>query len=94
MCVSSQVIHLQRAELNREMVYPMHPTSIDGVADMSTLAELHEAAIMHNLFLRYKRDNIYVSYHTMFICEHGYRAALTMRPACVGPLCCPGVCWS
>lgn len=56
-----QVICLQKEELNREMVYPMHPSSIHGVEDMSTLAELHEAAIMHNLFLRYQKDNIYVS---------------------------------
>lgn len=56
-----QVMHLQREELNRETVYLMHPSSIHGVEDMSTLAELHEAAIMHNLFLRYKKDNIYVS---------------------------------
>lgn len=53
--------HLQQAELDRETVYPMHPSSIHGVEDMSTLAELHEAAIMHNLFLRYQKDNIYVS---------------------------------
>ena len=55
------MIYLQKAELNRETVYPMHPSSIHGVEDMSTLAELHEAAIMHNLLLRYQKDNIYVS---------------------------------
>lgn len=55
-----QVMYLQRGELNRETVYPMHPSSIHGVEDMSTLAELHEAAIMHNLFLRYEKDSIYV----------------------------------
>lgn len=54
-------MHLQRAELGREALCPMHPSSIHGVEDMSTLAELHEAAIMHNLFLRYHKDNIYVS---------------------------------
>lgn len=53
-------MYIQRGELNRETVYPMHPSSIHGVEDMSTLAELHEAAIMHNLFLRYKKDSIYV----------------------------------
>lgn len=55
-----QVMYLQRAELNRETVYPMHPSSIHGVEDMSTLTELHEAAILHNLFLRYEKDSIYV----------------------------------
>lgn len=62
-CVVLQVIYLQKAELNRETVYAMHPSSVNGVEDMSTLAELHEAAIMHNLFLRYQRDSIYVSHH-------------------------------
>lgn len=60
-CFPPQVMHLQRAELNGEALCPMHASSIHGVEDMSTLAELHEAAIMHNLFLRYQKDNIYVS---------------------------------
>lgn len=71
MCVL-QVIYIQKEEVNREMVYPMHPSSIEGVEDMSTLAELHEAAIMHNLFLRYQKDNIYVRHSTVLICEHIY----------------------
>lgn len=59
--VVSQVLYLQQAEVTREQVYAMHQSSIDGVEDMSALAELHEAAIMHNLYQRYKKDNIYVS---------------------------------
>ena len=39
----------------------MDQSSIDGVEDMSALADLHEAAIMLNLYQRYKKDNIYVS---------------------------------
>lgn len=57
-----KVITLGQGEVNRLKVYPMHPTSISGVEDMSTLAELHEAAILHNLFLRYQKDHIYVSF--------------------------------
>jgi len=38
----------------------MDQSSIDGVQDMSMLAELHEAAIMHNLHQRYQKDCIYV----------------------------------
>lgn len=56
-----QVLYLQQAEVTRERVYAMHQSSIDGVEDMSALAELHEAAIMHNLYQRYHKDNIYVS---------------------------------
>lgn len=55
-----QAVYLQQAEVNREKVSPMHQSSIDGVEDMSALAELHEAAIMHNLHQRYQKDNIYV----------------------------------
>lgn len=60
-CVVLQVLYLQQAEVTRERVYAMHQSSIDGVEDMSALAELHEAAIMHNLYQRYQKDNIYVS---------------------------------
>ena len=56
-----QVLYLQQAEVTRERVYAMHPSSHQGVEDMSCLAELHEAAIMHNLHQRYKKDSIYVS---------------------------------
>lgn len=56
-----QVLYLPQAEVTRERVYAMHQSSIDGVEDMSALAELHEAAIMHNLYQRYQKDNIYVS---------------------------------
>ncbi|GAA6093504.1 unconventional myosin-X, partial [Tachysurus ichikawai] len=55
------VLYLQQVEVTREKMYPMHQSSIDGVEDMSTLAELHEAAIMHNLHQRYQKDHIYVS---------------------------------
>ncbi|GLD69344.1 unconventional myosin-X isoform X1, partial [Lates japonicus] len=54
-----EVLYLQQAEVTRERVYAMHQSSIDGVEDMSALAELHEAAIMHNLYQRYQKDNIY-----------------------------------
>lgn len=55
------MLYLQQAEVTRERVYAMHQSSIDGVEDMSALAELHEAAIMHNLYQRYQKDDIYVS---------------------------------
>lgn len=39
----------------------MHHSSIRGVEDMSTLEDLHDGAIMHNLFLRYQQRHVYVS---------------------------------
>ncbi|XP_071774448.1 unconventional myosin-X isoform X2 [Centroberyx gerrardi] len=68
-----KVIYLQRAELSRETVYPMHPSSIHGVEDMSTLAELHEAAIMHNLYLRYQKDNIYTNIGSILAAVNPYK---------------------
>lgn len=59
--LSLQVLYLPQAEVTRERVSAMHQSSVDGVEDMSALAELHEAAIMHNLHQRYQKDNIYVS---------------------------------
>uniref|UniRef100_A0A8C9TRI3 Unconventional myosin-X-like n=1 Tax=Scleropages formosus TaxID=113540 RepID=A0A8C9TRI3_SCLFO len=60
-------------EVNREKVYPMHQTSVDGVEDMSTLAELHEAAIMHNLHLRYQKDCIYTNIGSILAAVNPYK---------------------
>lgn len=40
----------------------MHPTSVDSVEDMAALGDLHEAAILYNIYQRYMSDKIYVRY--------------------------------
>lgn len=56
-----QTYNIAKESLNRQNVTPMHQTSVDGVDDMANLGDLHDAAILHNLHLRYKTDKIYVS---------------------------------
>ncbi|XP_033842731.1 unconventional myosin-X [Periophthalmus magnuspinnatus] len=68
-----KVMYLQRAQLSREMVYAMHPSSVQGVEDMSTLTELHEAAIMHNLYLRYQKDSIYTNIGSILAAVNPYK---------------------
>ncbi|XP_028848174.1 unconventional myosin-X isoform X2 [Denticeps clupeoides] len=68
-----QEITLESSEVNRERVFTMHPTSVDGVEDMSTLTELHEAAIMHNLFLRYRKDSIYTNIGSILAAVNPYK---------------------
>uniref|UniRef100_A0A671TS82 Myosin X, like 1 n=1 Tax=Sparus aurata TaxID=8175 RepID=A0A671TS82_SPAAU len=59
--------------VTRERVYAMHQSSIDGVEDMSALAELHEAAIMHNLYQRYHKDNIYTNIGSILAAVNPYK---------------------
>uniref|UniRef100_A0A6Q2WTY4 Myosin X, like 1 n=1 Tax=Esox lucius TaxID=8010 RepID=A0A6Q2WTY4_ESOLU len=56
-----------------DKVFPMDPSSIQGVEDMSALAELHEAAIMHNLYLRYKKDSIYTNIGSILAAVNPYK---------------------
>lgn len=56
-----QVYTYKQNALSRQKVQPMHHSSVGGVEDMSTLEDLHDGAIMHNLFLRYQQRHIYVS---------------------------------
>lgn len=47
--------------LTRQKVQPMRLSSGGGVEDMAALEDLHDGAILHNLFLRYQQGHIYVS---------------------------------
>lgn len=58
--ISQKVTH-PRDTLTHEKAAPMHDTSIAGVNDMAELGDLHEGAILYNIYQRYTKDIIYVS---------------------------------
>jgi myosin heavy subunit len=43
----------------------VHPNSLVACENMVKMAELSEAAILHNLRLRYKENQIYVRQHSL-----------------------------
>ncbi|XP_069765375.1 unconventional myosin-X [Narcine bancroftii] len=71
--VYGQVYTYKLNTLTREKVVVMHPSSIEGVEDMASLADLHEGAIMHNLHIRYKQDNIYTFIGSILVSVNPYK---------------------
>ncbi|XP_030876742.1 unconventional myosin-X-like [Leptonychotes weddellii] len=51
----------------------MHPMNEEGVDDMATLTELHGGSIMHNLYQRYKRNQIYTYIGSIIASVNPYR---------------------
>lgn len=52
---------VQEVVVPESFVVGVHPDHLKVWSDMVSMGELHEAAILHNLHQRYKKDQIYVS---------------------------------
>ena len=48
-----------RVEANSGNVMPLHPSSLTAVPDMVSLGDMNNAALLHNLRLRYWQDDIF-----------------------------------
>ena len=55
------MIKLSSNELTSDKYAVMHESSVRGVEDMASLADLHEGSILNNLKVRYMANEIYVS---------------------------------
>uniref|UniRef100_A0A8C2ZX11 Myosin X n=1 Tax=Cyclopterus lumpus TaxID=8103 RepID=A0A8C2ZX11_CYCLU len=78
-----QVYTYKQNALTRQKVQPMHHSSVVGVEDMSALEDLHDGAILHNLFLRYQQSHIYTYIGSILAAVNPYQplAGLYDRPA-------------
>ncbi|XP_042320333.1 unconventional myosin-X [Sceloporus undulatus] len=54
-----QVYTYKQRSITHQKVTAMQATSTEGLEDMAALIDLHEGAIMHNLFQRYQQNKIY-----------------------------------
>nr|XP_058917905.1 unconventional myosin-X isoform X2 [Kogia breviceps] len=69
-----QVFTYKQSTITQQKVMAMDPMDEEGVDDMATLTELHGGAIMHNLYQRYKRNQIYTYIGSIIASVNPYKS--------------------
>ncbi|XP_039094762.1 unconventional myosin-X isoform X2 [Hyaena hyaena] len=69
-----QVFTYKQSTITHQKVTAMHPMTEEGVDDMATLTELHGGSIMHNLYQRYKRNQIYTYIGSIIASVNPYKS--------------------
>ncbi|RDD42798.1 Unconventional myosin-X [Trichoplax sp. H2] len=69
-----EVITEAVVDCNRNKLTQMHSSSVDGVDDMATLGDLHEASILYNLKIRYISNHIYTYVGSILVSVNPYKS--------------------
>ena len=70
-CGDDLLLHQQ--DLTHDVTYPISENVLEGLDDMSSISDLHESAILHNLELRYRHSVIYTSIGSILCAVNPYR---------------------
>lgn len=65
-CLCENSLTKQQETLKLNTVCPANPLKLDYSVDMASLSHLNEPSVLHNLKLRYQRDDIY-TYSGLFL---------------------------
>ena len=71
---SGDELLFHQQDLTHDLTYPIAEGVLEGLDDMSSISDLHESAILHNLQLRYSQEVIYTSIGSILCAVNPYHS--------------------